>query len=63
MRKLFFATTMIAFTVMGLSACSKCEICTKDSAPELRICENDYNNNTEYGLALDYYEANDYNCR
>ena len=63
MRKAIFTTSMIAFTAMGLASCSDCEICTKDSAPEIRLCESDYNSNTEYGLALDYHTANGYNCR
>ena len=54
---------MIAFTAMGLASCSDCEICTKDSAPEIRLCESDYGSNTEYGLAQDYQTANGYNCR
>ncbi len=63
MRKAIFTTSMIAFTAMGLASCSDCDICTKDSSPEVRICEDDYNNSTEYGLALDIKEAQGYDCR
>jgi hypothetical protein len=63
MRKAIFTTSMIAFTAMALASCSDCEICTKDSAPEIRLCESDYDSNTEYGLALDYHTANGYDCR
>jgi len=51
------------FVAVGLSSCSKCEICTKESSNEIRICEDDYNNNTAYGLALDFQESMGYNCR
>lgn len=63
MRKVLFTTTMIAYTAMGLASCSDCEVCTKDSAPEIRLCESDYDTNTQYGLALDAHTANGYNCR
>lgn len=51
------------FVLVGFSACTKCELCTKDSSPEIRICEDDYNSNTEYGLALDFQEATGYSCK
>lgn len=62
MNKLSF-TAAFAVIIIGLSSCTKCEICTKDSEPEVRICENDYDSNTEYGLALDFKEANGYECK
>jgi hypothetical protein len=56
--------TSIIILTFGVSSCKdKCEICTKDSEPEVRICEEDYNSNTEYGLALDLRIASGYNCR
>ena len=63
MNKLFFAAVMAVSVTMGLTSCSKCEICTKASEPETRICENDYDSNTEYGLALDAKEAAGYECK
>lgn len=63
MRKSIFALSMIAFTVVGLSACSKCEVCTRDASNEIRVCESDYSSNTAYGLALDFQETQGYNCR
>lgn len=51
------------FIIMALASCGKCQICTKDSSPEVRICRGDYNNNTAYGLALDVQEAGGYECR
>lgn len=62
MKKILFATSMIAFTVMSLSACTDCDICTKDSAPEMRLCEDDYGSATEYNFRLDVLEADGYNC-
>lgn len=53
---------MFVFVVTGLSACGDCEVCTKDSEPEVRICEDDYSTNVEYSLALDAREANGYTC-
>jgi hypothetical protein len=63
MKNLFIAAVMAVSITTGLSSCSKCEICTKDSEPETRICENDYDSNTEYGLALDFKEADGYECK
>ena len=64
MKKTLFITLM-ASVVFGITACDKlnCEICTKDSAPEVRLCESDYNSSTDYGIALDSYELQGYNCR
>ncbi len=62
MKKVFFASSMFVFVVTGLSACGDCEVCTKDSEPEVRICEDDYSTNVEYSLALDAREANGYTC-
>jgi len=63
MKKTMIITGFFAFVAIGLSSCSKCEICTKESANEIRVCEDDYSSNTAYGLALDYQEAQGYNCR
>lgn len=57
---LFLAFGM--FIVLGFTSCVKCQVCTQDSEPELRICDNDYDNNTQYGLALDVAEAGGYTC-
>jgi len=48
--------------VTAMSACTKCKVCTKENADEVRICEKDYNNQTAYGLAIDFREADGYNC-
>jgi hypothetical protein len=63
MKKILFTSSMFMFVIVGFSACTKCELCTKDSSPEIRICEDDYNSNTEYGLALDFQEATGYSCK
>jgi hypothetical protein len=63
MRKVLFAASMIVFTTMGLVSCVDCDICTKDSAPEMRLCEDDYGSATEYNFNLDLLEADGYDCR
>lgn len=63
MRKTIYTLSIITFTAMGLVSCTDCDICTKDSAPEMRLCEDDYGSATEYNFALDVLEADGYNCR
>ncbi len=63
MRKALFTTSIIAFAAMSVVSCNDCVICIKDSSPEIRVCQTDYDSNTEYGLAQDYYTAAGYNCR
>jgi len=48
--------------VTAMSACTKCKVCTKDDSDEVRVCEKDYNNQTAYGLAIDGYEFQGYDC-
>lgn len=45
-----------------LSSCTKCKLCTKDSEPEFRLCEKDYDSQTEYGATVDFYEAQGWSC-
>lgn len=59
---IYIAVTAIVL-VMTASSCRKCQICTKDSAAEVRVCEKDYNNTTEYGVVIDGLELTGYNCR
>ncbi len=63
MKKIFFASAFAVLISMGFTSCRKCEVCTKESEPEIRICEGDYGSNTEYGLALDALETSGYECR
>lgn len=63
MKKLLLLPIVAILFAMGLTSCTKCEICTKDSEPELRVCESDYTSNTAYGFALDWYEAGGYTCK
>ena len=63
MRKVFIMAAVTVVTVVGFTSCAKCEICTKENAPETRICEGDYNTTTEWGAQLDVLEAQGYNCR
>jgi hypothetical protein len=63
MMKKVILSTAILFLIVGFSSCKKkCEVCTKENSPEVRICEDDYDSNTEYGLVLDITEASGYNC-
>lgn len=51
----------LAATV-GFASCTKCKICTKESSEEVRLCEKDYDSQTEYGVAVDLREAMGYKC-
>ncbi len=63
MKKVLFASVVALFFTVGMSSCSKCQICTKPSEPEVRICKGDYNSETEYGFALDTKKAQGYSCK
>jgi hypothetical protein len=63
MRKAMLTTGFLAFVAIGLSSCDKCELCTKESSNDVRVCSNNYDSNTAYGLALDIYEGQGYTCR
>jgi hypothetical protein len=62
-KNVFLPAALAVGFLMSFSSCRKCEVCTKDSEPEVRICEKDYDSNTEYGLAIDFREAAGYECR
>ena len=63
MNKVLLASAMSVIILMSFNSCRKCEICTKESSPEVRVCEGDYGTKTEYGLAIDALEFGGYNCR
>ncbi|MBP9152370.1 MAG: hypothetical protein KBF73_08820 [Flavobacteriales bacterium] len=63
MKKLTFLIAIAGFISIGLSSCSRCEICTKDNSNEIRICEKDYDTNTAFGFTVDTYEASGYKCK
>ena len=63
MKKLVLLSAMSVIIITGFASCNKCQICTKESSNEIRVCQKDYSNNTEYGLALDSYEADGYSCK
>lgn len=54
---------MAAVFALSFSSCSKCQVCTKDSEPETRYCEKDYDSKTAYGFAIDAKEAQGFNCK
>lgn len=63
MKKISLFTIFLFMVSFTLTSCAKCEICTKDSEPEIRLCDDDYSSNTQYGFAIDYYEAIGYDCK
>lgn len=63
MKNKIFTTAILAVLILALSSCRKCEICTQESEPEIRVCQGDYNSNTEFNLTLDGLEALGYRCR
>lgn len=63
MKMKLIALLIGASGVTGMSACTKCKVCTKESAAEVRLCEKDYGSKTQYGLAVDAMEAQGYSCK
>lgn len=63
MKKVLFASVVALLFITGMSSCSKCQVCTKASEPEVRLCKGDYGSETEYGFAVDTKEALGYNCK
>lgn len=61
MKNVMYTVAVVA-VMLSVSSCRKCQICTKDSAPEIRVCEKDYNSATEYGAVIDSYEFIGYDC-
>lgn len=61
MKKVILLLTVAA--TAGLTACSKCKVCIKESSPEVRLCEKDYNTKTEYGITVDAYELAGFKCK
>jgi len=56
--------SLIALALGGLSlaSCSKCQTCTDNDSPEVRICRDDYDSDDEYNNAIDVTEALGYDC-
>jgi len=63
MKMKLIAVLISAAGITGMSACTKCKVCTKESSPEVRLCEKDYNSKTAYGLAVDMKESEGYSCK
>ena len=64
MRKsLLLASAFLVVLSVGMSSCSKCQVCTKPSEAEARICKGDYNTETEYGFAIDLKESQGFECK
>lgn len=64
MKNLKMITFVLAGAALSMSfvSCRKCQICTKDSASEIRVCEKDYSSSTAYGIVIDSYELVGYKC-
>jgi hypothetical protein len=54
---------LVSIAIISFSSCSKCTTCTKSGGSMVKLCEKDYSNNTSYGLAVDIYQNNGYNCK
>lgn len=63
MKKALVATVVALIMLGGFSSCKRCQVCKRSSSDEIRVCEKDYDNNTLYGLALDGYELQGYDCK
>jgi len=63
MKKIIFVAIAGLLFTAGVSSCKQCQVCTKDSSPEVRICERDYSSATEYGFAIDVQESQGYECK
>ncbi|HLP19582.1 MAG TPA: hypothetical protein VK174_04745 [Chitinophagales bacterium] len=63
MKKLIVVSALGLLMISGFSSCKQCQVCTKSSEPEVRVCEKDYGSATEYGLAIDVLEGGGYNCK
>lgn len=63
MKKLLVLSALGLVMATGFSSCKQCQVCTKPSEPEVRVCEKDYSSTTEYGLAIDVLEGGGYDCK
>ena len=63
MKKVLFASVFAVLFVTGMSSCGRCQVRTKASEPEVRICKGDYGSETEFGFAIDVKESQGYNCK
>lgn len=63
MKKVLFVSVVALLFSTSISSCSKCQVCTKPSEPEQRLCKGDYNTETEFGFAVDTKEAQGYDCK
>ena len=63
MKRTITFTALALVMATGFTSCRKCVVCTQSGADEVRVCEGDYDSNTEYGLVVDGLELGGYNCR
>jgi len=62
--KYVFATALLLIVLMtSVISCSKCKICTQKSRLEVRICEEDYANDIQYGMMIDSVVTAGYKCQ
>lgn len=62
MKKIISITAILTIFILSFSSCGKCTDCTKSGGSAVRLCEKDYDSNTAYGFAVDYYENSGYDC-
>jgi hypothetical protein len=53
---------ILAAAGITFASCSKCQLCTEEDSPEVRICRDDYGSESEYDAAIDFTEALGYDC-
>lgn len=62
MKTRFLLPMALGLMAVIFNACDKCQICTKSASPEVRVCRGDYNNDSEYDLAITALEWTGYSC-
>ena len=53
----------VATIAISASSCTHCDSCSKSGQPTFKLCEKDFDSNTEYNLAKTGYVAQGYDCR
>jgi len=62
MKTIKLSLFILPLAAVSFASCSECSICTKDDSPEVRICEEDYENEQEYHNAIGFMEFGGYDC-
>ena len=64
MKNFITIAALAVFTVAGFSSCSKgsCKTCTKAGTADQNICEDDYNNSSEYNSSVTALTNSGFTC-